>query len=42
MRDTIMWLDGSGFPKSMNIGKTLLKNIEEELKKQGVENIEWK
>ena len=42
IRDTIMWLYGSGFPKSMNIGKTLLKNIEEELKKQGVENIEWK
>lgn len=42
IRDTIMWLYGSGFPKSMNIGKTLLKNIEEELHKQGVENIEWK
>ena len=32
----------SGFTKSMNIGKSLLKNIEEELKKQGVENVEWK
>lgn len=42
IRDTIMWLYGSGFPKSMNIGKSLLKNIEEELKKQGVENVEWK
>lgn len=42
IRDTLMWLYGSGFPKSMNIGKLLLKNIEEELKKQGVENVEWK
>ena len=57
-----MWLYGSGFPKSMNIGLAVdkkngvdnrtgniktdgndyLKLIEEELKKQGVENIEWK
>ena len=42
IRDTIMWLYGSGFPKSFNVGKALLKNIEEELKKQGVENVEWK
>jgi len=91
IRDTIMWLYGSGFPKSMNIGLAIdkksgveskvvgtqtkgssalagnhngnwcdnqqdgtfeikkantqndyLKLIEEELKKQGVENIEWK
>ena len=94
IRDTIMWIYGSGFPKSMNIGlaidkkngveskvvgtKTIkklpttgiinyekegwrkggydieyqqkeannqndyLNLIEEELKKQGVENIEWK
>jgi DNA modification methylase len=86
IRDTIMYLYGSGFPKSMNIGLTIdkkngvynrtgnfnrgagsnkttvlntglnqeyeerkaqnknkyLQLIEEELKKQGVENIEWK
>jgi site-specific DNA-methyltransferase (adenine-specific) len=60
IRDTIMWLYGSGFPKSMNVGLALdkkngtfeikeaqdknkyLQLIEEELKKQGVENIEWK
>jgi len=91
LRDTIMWLYGSGFPKSHNIGLDIdkknsvnskvvgtqtkgssplvgnhngnrcdnqkdgtfeikkannqndyLKLIEEELKKQGVENIEWK
>ncbi len=41
IRDTIMWIYGSGFPKSMNIGKAILKDIESELKKQGVENIEW-
>lgn len=42
IRDTIMWLYGSGFPKSMNIGKAVLKDIEDELKKQGVEGIKWK
>jgi len=42
IRDTIMWLYGQGFPKSLNIGKSTLKLIESELKKQGVENIEWK
>ena len=42
IRDTIMWLYGSGFPKSMNIGKSVLKDIEDELKKQGVEDIKWK
>ena len=42
IRDTIMWLYGSGFPKSMNVGKSLLKNIESQLVEQGVENIEWK
>jgi len=42
IRDMISWLYGSGFPKSLNIGKATLKMIEKELKKQGVENIEWK
>ena len=42
IRDTIMWLYGAGFPKSMNIGKSFIKRIEDELKKQGVESIEWK
>ena len=42
IRDAIMWLYGSGFPKSMNVGKSLLKNIESQLVEQGVENIEWK
>ena len=41
IRDTILWLYGQGFPKSMNIGKVLLKDIETELEKQGVGNIEW-
>ena len=27
IRDQIMWLYGSGFPKSMNIGKTLDKKL---------------
>jgi len=42
IRDMISWLYGSGFPKSLNIGKATLKMIEKELKKQGAENIEWK
>lgn len=42
IRDTILYLYGTGFPKSMNIGRSLLKDIEQELKKQGVSEIEWK
>ena len=43
IRDCIMWLYGSGFPKSLNIGKAILKQIDRELKKQGViGEIVWK
>jgi DNA modification methylase len=42
IRDMIEWVYGSGFPKSLNIGKATTKMIEDQLKKQGVENIEWK
>ena len=42
IRDCIMWLYGSGFPKSLNIGKSILKDIEIELQKQEVKKIEWK
>jgi len=42
IRDTIMYLFGSGFPKSMNIGNKVLKNIEEQLREQGVTDIQWK
>jgi site-specific DNA-methyltransferase (adenine-specific) len=42
IRDTIMWIYGSGFAKSLNVGRSLKKSIEQELKKQGVESIEWK
>jgi len=42
IRDCMMWLYGSGFPKSHNISKAMLKSAEKELKKQGVEDIEWK
>ena len=34
IRDQIMWLYGSGFPKSLNIGKAVDKN-------QGNERVEW-
>lgn len=42
IRDCIMWLYGSGMPKSYDIGKSLTKEIEKQLKEQGVETIEWK
>ncbi len=42
IRDTIMWVYGSGFPKSLNIGKNVLNQVEKELEKQGVKEIEWK
>ena len=42
IRDMIEWIYSSGFPKSLNIGKNILKQIEEELKEQGVTEIKWK
>jgi site-specific DNA-methyltransferase (adenine-specific) len=42
IRDQIMWIYGSGFPKSLNIGKSFDKLVEKELKKQGVDKVEWK
>ena len=42
IRDCIEWVYGSGFPKSLNIGKATLKQIENKLKEQGVTNIKWK
>ena len=42
VRDMIEWVYGSGFPKSLNIGKATLKMIEKELKKQTKEKIVWK
>lgn len=42
IRDCIMWVYGSGFPKSLNIGKNVLNQVEKELEKQGVKEIEWK
>lgn len=42
IRDQIMWVYGSGFPKSLNVGKVLRKKIEIELQKQGIDNIQWK
>ena len=43
IKDCIMWIYGSGFPKSHNIGKAIQKQAEKELRKQGVKgDIEWK
>jgi len=42
IRDQIQWIYGSGFPKSLNIGNDLLRQIENELNKQGIENVQWK
>ena len=41
IRDQINWIFGSGFPKSLNVGKALTKKIEKELQKQGVEKVVW-
>lgn len=42
IKDTIIWIYAEGFPKSLNIGKAITKEIEKELKKQGVKGeIEW-
>lgn len=38
IRDTIMWLYGAGFPKSMNVGKQLEKRLEDEKTKQNTEH----
>jgi site-specific DNA-methyltransferase (adenine-specific) len=43
VRDQIMWCFGSGFPKSLNVQKKILSDIEAEMRKQGIEgDIEWK
>ena len=42
IRDMLEWIYSSGFPKSFNVGKVILKQIEEQLKKQGVEEVVWK
>ena len=42
IRDIISWMYGSGFPKSLNVGKSLLKKIECELKQQYSGDIKWK
>jgi site-specific DNA-methyltransferase (adenine-specific) len=42
IRDCIFWCYGSGFPKSLNVGKSILKGIEKELNKQYNGDIEWK
>ena len=38
---SIEWIYFTGFPKSMNIKKKLLKDLEKKLKKHGIKEIEW-
>ena len=38
---SIYWGYASGFPKSLNIKKKLLKDLEKELEKKGIINVEW-
>ena len=38
---SMMWTMASGFSKSMNIKKKMLKDITKLMEEQGVENIEW-
>ncbi len=43
LKDSLMWLYGSGFPKSLDIGKQIRKELESQLRQQGVrEEIQWK
>lgn len=42
IRDMIEWVYGSGFPKSLNVGKATQKIIEKELSKQFDGEIKWK
>ena len=43
VRDMLSWNYGSGFPKSLNIEKTIKKTIEKQLREQGIKgDIEWK
>jgi len=42
VRDMLEWIYASGFPKSLNVGKQLQKQIENELNKQGIKEIIWK
>ena len=43
IRDMIQWIHSQGFPKNMDISKALLKEIEKQLRQQGVKGaIIWK
>ena len=42
IRDMLEWVYSSGFPKSQNIGKQIIKQIECEIKKQFDGEIVWK
>ena len=42
IRDQIMWVYGSGFPKSLDVSKAVKKKIEGELAKQGIKEVVWK
>jgi len=42
VRDMLNWIHQQGFPKSLNVGKQTLKQIEKELSKQFDGDIEWK
>lgn len=43
IRDCAMWLYGSGFPKSLNISKSITKEVDRQLREQGVTGeIKWK
>jgi len=43
IRDQIQWIYSTGFPKSLNIQKSILKDLEKQLKeKYKIEKVEWK
>ena len=39
--EEIDWVYGTGFPKNQDIGKLFLKQIEKQLKEQGVKEVIW-
>jgi len=42
IRDTVMWVYGSGFPKSLNLVKAIQNEAERQMREQGAEgDIEW-
>ncbi len=42
IRDSLHWMYGTGFPKSLNVGKATLEVISDALKAAGAGDVQWK